>query len=296
MTRTHGEVTLFRLPRNTRALWFLMLAVTTSSALGFVSIAGKDTVGAVLMLSFAALLTVLLFWSWVRLRRLQGWSIAVGNDAVEVVLPAGRSVWQQLDKFHGRLPYASIDFIETRAHSHQTPYMAITTQGFALKPKIGDFIILGEEEASEATGRMAVLRAATDEIQKRSGLELRNVALPISIEQVFAAKSGWRVAVGSDAVHLNVPAKGNAAGTHKCIPFADIEAIETRFEPGSWFRRSDLSYALRLKSGHLIQLGRSRAFQLLFAVHLGHDRPKPVVGRRRSAEQTERHQNSRSRQ
>ncbi len=212
------------------------------------------------MLSFAALLTVVLIWSWVRLRRLQGWSITVGNDAVEVVLPAQRSVWQQLAEQHVRLPYASLDFIETHAHSHQTPYMAITTQGFALKPKNGDFIILGEEEASEATGRMAVLRAATDEIQKRSGLELRNVALPISIEQVFAAKSGWRVAVGSDAVDLNVPAKGNAAGTHKCIPFVDIEAIETRFEPGRWFRRSDLSYALRLKSGHLIQLGRSRAF------------------------------------
>ncbi len=217
-----------------------------------------------MMLSFAALLTVLLFWTWVRLRRLQGWRITVGNDAVEVVLPAERSVWQQLTEFHARLPYASIDFIETRAHSHQTPYMAITTQGFALKPKNGDFIILGEEEASEATGRMAVLWAATDAIQKRSGLELRNVALPISVEQVFAAKSGWRVAVGSDAVDLNVPAsrgaKGKAAGTHQCIPFADIEAIETRFEPGGWFRRSDLSYALRLKSGHLIQLGRSLAF------------------------------------
>ena len=180
------------------------------------------------------------------------------------MLPAERSVWQHLPKCHARLPYASIDFIETRAHSRQTPYMAVTTEGFALKPKNGELIILGEEEASEATGRMAVLRAATVEIQKRSGLELRNVALPIFIEQVFAAKSGWRVAVGSDAVDLTVPAsrsaKGKAAGTHKRIPFADIEAIETRFEPGSWFRCSDLSYALRLKSGHLIQLGRSLAF------------------------------------
>ncbi len=143
--------------------------------------------------------------------------------------------------------------------------MAVTTEGFALKPKNGELIILGEEEVSEATGRLAVLRAATDEIRKRSGLELRNVALPISIEQVFAAKSGWRVAVGSDAVDLNIPASrsanGKAAGTHKCIPFADIEAIETRFEPGGWFRRSDLSYALRLKSGPLIQLGRSLAFE-----------------------------------
>jgi hypothetical protein len=260
-----AKAALFRLPPNRRAVWFLMLAVTTCSALGFASILGKDAVGAVVMLSFAALLAGLLFWSWVRLRRLQAWRVAVGNDAVEVALPAERSVWQQLTEQHACLPYASIDFIETRVHSHQTPYMAFTTQGFALKLKNSERIILGEEEASEATGRLSVLRAATDEIRNRSGLELRNVALPISTEQVFATKSGWRVAVGSDAVDLNIPASatdGEAGGTHKyIIPFADIEAIETRFEPGGWFRRSDLGYALRLKSGPLIRLGRSRAFE-----------------------------------
>lgn len=217
------------------------------------------------MLSFSALLAVLLVWSWFRIRRLQSWRVAVGDDAVEVTLPAARSVWQRLTECHARLPYASVDGVETQIHSHQTPSMAFTTQDFALKLNNGERVVLGEEEVSDATGRLAVLRAATAAIHKRSGIELRDVTLPISTEQVFATKSGWRVVVGSDAVDLNLPgtrsANDEAAGTHQRIPLEEIEAIETRFEPSHWFRRSDLAYAIRLKSGRLIQLGRSRAFE-----------------------------------
>ena len=79
------------------------------------------------------------------------------------------------------------------------------------------------------------------------------------------ARRDWRIAVGTDALVLDLP--GGRSLVHRLDPvrtqvcFNQIEAIETRLEAYRSFGMTNMhrSYALKLKTGDLIVLGEDRA-------------------------------------
>lgn len=79
------------------------------------------------------------------------------------------------------------------------------------------------------------------------------------------AKWGWRIAIGTDALDLDLPSGRSLIHrldpVHARVRYDQIDAIETRLEAYRSFGMANMhrSYALRLKTGDLIVLGEDRA-------------------------------------
>ncbi|MCP3869618.1 MAG: hypothetical protein GY703_16305 [Gammaproteobacteria bacterium] len=79
------------------------------------------------------------------------------------------------------------------------------------------------------------------------------------------AKWGWCIAVGADALDLDLPDGRSLIHrldpVHRQISYEQIEVIETRLEAYRSFGMANMhrSYALKLKTGDLIVLGEDRA-------------------------------------
>ena len=253
----------FRFPVNYLFAAVFTLPSIASLAIGLTALHSGDAVPAGIMLVFAACLILVSVFGWSRLLRLRRWSVTVGDEAIDVNLPAYRSPVEAMLAIHSRIPLASIDAIEMRAGSIQTHEKSLSVNSIGLQLKDGDFIVLGAEEPSEQTGRMGVLQATANEISRRTALPILMRDLPPSEVQIFNGKAGRHIAVGSDAIVLNLPKARNGgqdSGGRLRVPYLSIAAIDAGVEAGGWFKPADISYALKLKSGDVIQLGRSRDF------------------------------------
>lgn len=262
-SNSSGQLT-FHLPDNRGAIWYLLLPALTCTVLGL-SCLQSDTIGlGVALLAFGALLLSVFVWSCFRLQKLNTWRIAISGDSVALTLPENRSPWRKLPAFAGTLQCKAIALIETRTEAYRRESMTFTTQSFALKLLNGDLIILGEEDASEFAGRIAALREAIDQLEKHCQVPHRAYPLPESVEQVFGPASGWRLAIVSDRLEIDLPGIGGAEAVagRQAVFFADIAAIQMRRNPATWWHPSDTSYALNLRSGDEIALGRSRSFDV----------------------------------
>lgn len=96
-------------------------------------------------------------------------------------------------------------------------------------------------------------------------------SLTAYVARDLRGKWGLRVAMDADSLVLDLPAGRSlihkAATLHTRIPFADIEAIETRPEAYRSFGMAMMqrAYVLRRKNGELIYLFEDRALETPFA-------------------------------
>ncbi len=80
-----------------------------------------------------------------------------------------------------------------------------------------------------------------------------------------AAKRGWKIGLGYDALSLHLPAGRSLMAAsepvHRTLLYADIRAVETRLESYRTFGMSTMqrAYAFRLSDNSTIRLGEDRA-------------------------------------
>ncbi|MCC2111473.1 MAG: hypothetical protein KDJ16_05515, partial [Hyphomicrobiales bacterium] len=107
----------------------------------------------------------------------RGWRMAIGADAVELDLPRKRSLTHHLDAVRTKIRFDEIDAIETRLEAYRSLGMANMNRVFALRPKSGEIVILGEDRALGTNLETDFLARAVERLRQIGDLPLRDLGM-----------------------------------------------------------------------------------------------------------------------
>jgi hypothetical protein len=106
-----------------------------------------------------------------------GWRIAIDADGLRLDLPRGRSLVHRLKPVHAQIGFDEIEAIETRLEAYPGLGMANMLRVFAIKPKTGELIVLGEDRALATGLASAVVSKVLAEIDRCGDVELRDLGM-----------------------------------------------------------------------------------------------------------------------
>jgi hypothetical protein len=169
----------FRLPRVPR--WLALFGVIFLAA-----ITGVMIVFAVLVFPMqwalglfltacAGFLGALTGYVWRDLAGKWGLHVVLDSDAVELDLPAGRSLIHRPPAQHLIIPYADIDAIDVRLEAYGTLGMEMMQRAYVLHRKGGELVFLFEERAVATTMESSMFADITADLVARAGVTLRDL-------------------------------------------------------------------------------------------------------------------------
>lgn len=158
------------------ALGIGALASLSLAASVYVSMGGQAGLGLV-MAALALWMFVLFLYVLRDAQGKLGWRIEIGSDAVTLLLPSGRSLIHRLSAVDTRIPYDTIEAIETRLEAYRSFGLANMQRSFALKLKDGRLVILGEDRALGTRLASSLLEDTVAKIIERGGMATRDLGM-----------------------------------------------------------------------------------------------------------------------
>ena len=172
----------FRLPFGARFLSLcacVLLAVASLAAIGAcvaAALAGRWAL--VLGVGIAAAILVELTRHVARdLAGKWGLRIGFGTDALDLALPAGRSLAHRLPAVRRSVPYSRVEAVETRAEAHSSLGMTRMQRPYVLRLAGDERIFLFEERALGTSMETRHFQPAVAEIARRSGASVEDLGM-----------------------------------------------------------------------------------------------------------------------
>lgn len=124
-----------------------------------------------------------------------GWRIAIGDEAIDLDLPKGRSLAGGLSPVHRRVRLDDAEAVETRLEAYQSLGLANMQRSFALKLKTGERIVLGEDRALGTWMATPLMASNVEQIVTLANLALRDLGMVLGgsglFMVAFAASPRW---------------------------------------------------------------------------------------------------------
>lgn len=147
-------------------------------AAGVVLADEQFSVGMFLVVAATAAVVVVLFFYVLRdARGKLGWRISIGSDALDLDLPASRSLTRRLKSVHARLRFDEIESVQTRLEAYRSFGMANMNRSYALKLNGGDVIVLGEDRALGTQLASNFFQRVTERIVEHGKIKTRDLGM-----------------------------------------------------------------------------------------------------------------------
>jgi hypothetical protein len=140
--------------------------------------AEEFSIGVFLPVAAVAGVAVVLFFYVLRdARGKLGWRIGIGADALDLDLPASRSLTHRLKAVHARLRLDEIESVQTRLEAYRSFGMANMNRSYALRLHAGDVIVLGEDRAMGTQMASNFFKGVAESIVEHGKMELRDLGM-----------------------------------------------------------------------------------------------------------------------
>jgi hypothetical protein len=127
------------------------------------------------LMACAGFLGALTGYVWRDLRGKWGLHVVLDSDAVELDLPAGRSLIHHPPAQHLIIPYVDIEAIDARLEAYGTMGMEMMQRTYVLRRKGGELIFLFEERAVATTMESSMFADIVSDLVARAGVTLRDL-------------------------------------------------------------------------------------------------------------------------
>lgn len=154
-------------------LVLVILVSCVFAALDFYT--SSEPVAALLITLIAVLALGLIGYVWRDMQAKWSWRIDIGEDSVEMTLPAGRSHYHRPPRFQGQVAFTEIAFIECRPELYSQFSAESLVETWWLVPKQGEPLFLAEDRNINPTYEIRTTHAveAATAIAKAAGVPLR---------------------------------------------------------------------------------------------------------------------------
>jgi len=154
------------------------LSVFLLGLVGIVLAAEQFSIGMFLAVAATASVVIVLFCYVLRdARGKLGWRISIGADALDLDLPASRSLTHRLKPVHARLRFDEIESVETRLEAYRSFGMANMNRSYALRLNAGDVIVLGEDRALGTQLASSFFQRVAERIVEHGKMQMRDLGM-----------------------------------------------------------------------------------------------------------------------
>ncbi len=172
---------VFRFPFSVRLVSLIasiILVVVTVIMVGFAAFGFTlNWALGLFMLAVAAFMVALCVYVLRDLRGKWGLRLTLGQDAVTLALPSGRSLIHRPPPQHTTIPYKDIASIETRLEAYGSLGLEIMQRAYVLHRKSGELIFLFEERALATAFASSTFSAIATELAARAGVALKGLGM-----------------------------------------------------------------------------------------------------------------------